>query len=299
MQTDKLKAMVLGAFYGDAYSLGAHWVYDTDEIEKASLDLDGCNAPISEYHPTKTKGDFTHYGDQMLWLLEDLASHKIFSLVDYGKKWHENMLRYQGYVDGASKHTLEKLSKEQNYFACGSPSSDLSVVSRMFPLILIYKDTPDDMQESIKLHTILTHMNKDLVQAGSFFSEVVVALIHGAKLEDAIDASAPHHGGNIVNWIAKAKEVLDLDTKDAIKKLGQACSVNGAFASTIYILLKYKDDFFEALKQNMLAGGDSSARGMMIGGILGLIHHEKVLSAKCLNEVNTRNHIESLIDKLL
>ncbi|MFT5660706.1 MAG: ADP-ribosylglycohydrolase [Sulfurimonas sp.] len=298
MRKEKLEAMLYGAFYGDAYSLSAHWVYDTEIIENACLNLDTCNNPISTYHPTKTAGDFTHYGDQMLWLLEDLAEHKIFSLVDFGERWYKNMQSYDGYIDGASKHTLKQLSESKNFFSCGSSSSDLSAVSRMFPIILKYHDATDDMQEAIKLHTIVTHMNKDLILAANFFSEVAIAILNGASLHQTIEESSKHFGENIQKWTQEAKALQGIDTKEAIQELGQSCSVDGAFASTIYILLKYKDDFTLALKENLLAGGESSARAMIIGAILGIIHHKSVLQSSIKNQMNESQKIESLIRKL-
>ncbi|MDF1876112.1 ADP-ribosylglycohydrolase family protein, partial [Sulfurimonas sp. SAG-AH-194-I05] len=287
--TNKLQGMLYGAFYGDAYSLGGHWVYDTQEIKNASLNLDTCNDPLSTYHPTKKKGDFTHYGDQMFWLLQDLVQENRFSLVDFGERWYVNMKKYDGYVDGASKHTLEKLDESKSFFSCGSPSSDLSAVSRMFPIILKYYDTPTDMQEAIKLHTIVTHMNKDLVMAGAFFSEVTMALLNGGDLDKTLQESSQHFGDTIKQWVQDAHNAYDLDTQEAIQKLGVSCGVNGGFASTIYILLKYKDNFKQALKENMLAGGESAARGMLIGGILGIIHFED--SLKCKEQMNKNKEI--------
>jgi len=296
---NKLKGMLFGAFYGDAYSLGGHWVYDTNELLNANLNLDECNNPLSSYHPTKVKGDFTHYGDQMLWLLESLATEQKFSLIDFGNTWNNNMKEYKGYIDGASNHTLEKLANEKNYFACGSLSSDLSAVSRIFPLIVNYHNEPDEMQEAIKLHTILTHMNKDLIQSGNFFGELALALLRGGDLEKSIEASYKHFGENIISWVEQAKEVLHLPAKEAIAKLGQACSANGAFASTIYILLKYHNNFNDALRENMLAGGESAARGMLIGGLLGIIHNEDVLNTPSKKQINKNYEIEELLKKII
>ena len=298
-KNEKLTAMMHGAFYGDAYSLGGHWVYDTQVLEEAKLDLNGCNNPLSSYHPTKQKGDFTHYGDQMFWLLQSLVDEGVFSLVDFGDTWHKNMQEYDGYLDGASKHTMEKLAQDRNYFACGSSSSDLSAVSRIFPLILKYHNTPDEMQEAIKLHTILTHMNKDLLQAAYFFSELASLLLNDTEITKAIDASYKYYGDNILSWTETAKSMLELDAKEAIEKLGASCGVNGAFSSTIYILLKYKDNFADALKENMLAGGESSARGMIIGALLGIVHAKEVINSGCIKQINKDQEIEKLIKKLL
>lgn len=298
MNTKKLQAMVYGAFYGDAYSLGAHWIYDTELIQNASLNLSSCNKPLSDYHPTKKAGDFTHYGDQMLWLLEDLVKEDRFSLIDFGERWYTNMQNYDGYVDSASKHTMQKLSESKNFFACGSGSSDLSVVGRMFPIILKYHNSLEEIQEAIKLHTIVTHMNKDLLFAANFFTEVTIAVLNGASLSQTLEDCSKHFGENIQTWVKEANDSSGLETVEAIKKLGQSCGVKGAFASTIYILLKYENNFRLALKENLLAGGDSSARAMIIGAILGIIHHKELLDDDFTKQINQMDKIESLVNKL-
>ena len=298
MQNKKLQAMLWGAFYGDAYSLGAHWIYDTESIKNSNLDFSTCQAPISSYHPTKKAGDFTHYGDQMFWLLEHIAEEDKFSLVSFGKKWKEYMNNYDGYIDGASTHTIEKLKESSNYLACGSSSSDLSVVSRMFPIVYKYHDSLLELQESVKLHTIFTHMNKDLLNSSAFFSELIIAILNGADLSKSINENSKHFGENIKAWIAQAKEVFGLNADEAIKRLGQSCGVSGAFASTIYLLLKYENDFDLALKENAMAGGDSCARGMIVGAILGILHYEKVLNKNYKSQINKSQEIDGFIKEI-
>ncbi|HAS75018.1 MAG TPA: hypothetical protein DCS67_12810, partial [Clostridiales bacterium UBA8960] len=62
---------------------------------------------------------------------------------------------------------------------------------------------------------------------------------------------------------------LDEDTTEVIKDVGQSCSCQFAFPSMLYLMLKYPDDFMEAMRQNVLAGGDSAGRGMILGMVLG------------------------------
>jgi ADP-ribosylglycohydrolase len=295
MNNSKTTAMLWGAFYGDAYALGAHWIYDTEMIKNSNLDFSTCQDPISSYHSTKKAGDFTHYGDQMFWLLEHIAEENKFSLVSFGEKWKEYMRDYKGYIDGASKHTLVKLEESNNYLACGSGSSDLSVIGRMFPIIYKHHDSILELQESIKLHTIFTHMNKNLLDSSAFFSEVMLAVLNGADLSKTIDESSKHFGENVQKWTLQAKELLELDSTEAIKKLGQSCSVDGGFAGVIHLLLKYENDFDAALKQNVMAGGDSAARGMIVGAILGALHYEQILQGNYLEKINKSQEIEKLM----
>jgi ADP-ribosylglycohydrolase len=60
----------VGAFVADALSLGVHWVYNTGVIDKKFGRVERYYDPLTSYHKGKQAGDFTHYGDQMLVLLE-------------------------------------------------------------------------------------------------------------------------------------------------------------------------------------------------------------------------------------
>jgi ADP-ribosylglycohydrolase len=119
--TDSKRGLLTGALLGDALALGAHWIYDTHEIEKIFGDFDGYTNPSKNpYHKTKKIGDFTHYGDQMMILVSSIRQEGSYNPAKYLTAWRETMKNYTGYMDHASKETLEK--------GQGSTSSDGSAV---------------------------------------------------------------------------------------------------------------------------------------------------------------------------
>ena len=72
-------AMVLASFAADSLALGAHWIYDTQRIEKEFGRIETFIKPKADsYHPSKDRGEFTHYGDQAFALLESIASAQGF-----------------------------------------------------------------------------------------------------------------------------------------------------------------------------------------------------------------------------
>ena len=63
--------IILGSFVADSLALGPHWIYDTKIINKEFGRIDKLQQPpANSYHKTKNLGDFTHYGDQTLLLLQ-------------------------------------------------------------------------------------------------------------------------------------------------------------------------------------------------------------------------------------
>ena len=118
---------ILSSFVCDAYSLGPHWIYDEDELNNLSINWQTLNTPQSLWHKGKESGDFTHYGDQTLFLLEFISQNSVFNKEDYYNFWKAKMSNYEGYVDGSSREALE---------AIGASSNDLSICGRIAPLLL-------------------------------------------------------------------------------------------------------------------------------------------------------------------
>ncbi len=294
---NRLKAALWGAFYGDAYALGAHWLYDTHQISKSEFDTKRFNDPLTDYHQGKVAGDFTHYGDQMLWLLDAIAHEDDFTVESFSKVWKEKMSSYKGYIDGASKQTLNALSEGKSSLGCGSSSHDLSVVGRMMPLVYAYHSDMDKMMEFVKLHTVFTHMTKELVESAAYFNELIMAVSMGADIGRAIEDIALAYSENVQKWVADGVSKAEKESIDAIKELGQSCSVEGGFAAVIYLLVRFSD-FQEAMEANVLAGGDSAARGILVGAVLGAYGGMEVIpfNYNAMNEADTIAKYIEMID---
>lgn len=88
----------------------------------------------------------------------------------------------------------------------------------------------------------------------------------------------------ITRKLNTARKYLELPFEEAIKEMGQACTVGGALPSTIYIILKYQEDYRKSMIANVMAGGDSAARGLLVGMILGA-YREDTIPKEWMNEM--------------
>ena len=80
---DKAEALALASFAADSLALGVHWIYDAQKISNQFGRVEKFLKPREDsYHATKDRGEFTHYGDQQLVLLESVAAKKGFDLND-------------------------------------------------------------------------------------------------------------------------------------------------------------------------------------------------------------------------
>ena len=257
---------ILSAFLVDAYSLGSHWVYDEAQLNALDFDWDGLNHPAAMWHKGKKAGAFTHYGDHCVWLLESLSRTQSFDINAYARLWQEKMKSYQGYIDGSSRETLLHLESGKSPRE-GVSNHDLSICGRIAPLLLVSNDADSFVSASVSFAK-MTHNDPLVLESVHFFASLLWSLLDGKALKVSIETLLPNYSETIVTWVHEGLDSIDEDTFEAIRRFGPACGVEGGFAGTMHLIAKY-DTLLDMMQANAQAGGDSSARGMIAGMILG------------------------------
>lgn len=296
-----MKASVYGAVYGaliaDAFALGAHWLYDTDEIKAKFPTYTQFHDPATQYHGEKKAGDLSHYGDQTMWLLESIALEKEFSLARFAQRWKTYMSEYKGYIDGASKTSIENMNAGKSPFESGSSSQDLSVAGRIAPLALLYHDDLKSFEDAAILQAKMTHNSQGVSEAVLFYSHLLYLVLEGSSPSKAVEKLLDEtQNSSIQNWIKTALASREYDTLDAINACGQSCNVKGGCPGALHLILKYEDDYAEAMRQNVYAGGDSCARGMVAGMILGAYNGVDAIPKEWREALNTKERIASYLE---
>jgi len=296
------RAMVTGAFLGDAISLGPHWVYDQDEIARKVVDRERYQDPISPYHPGKKAGDLTHYGDQLLVLLRYVAAAGEFNLPGYAAAWRAYWedAGTISYKDGSTKETLANLERGQPPERAGAHSHDLSGAGRFSPLFLLKWNDDGQLLEAVRQLTAFTHNHPDVIDSAEFFARVALAVKRGDAIPDAIRSVGRDLDGNLKDWLAAAEEhLLSTEGNAAVLKAhGLSCDIDGGFAGVCHLLLRYPDDPAIALVENAMAGGDSAARALILGTIYGATGLTGLLPEHWLGDLAAGNEIGRLTDSV-
>ncbi len=256
-----MDAFLKTALVADSLSLGAHWVYDQEEIIEAFPEGVGEFAePMSDYHDGKRAGDQTHYGDQAVMLRDSLEGRDGFDADGWREDWLSAMEDYSGYVDGATKETRKSDGKVP------SGSSDLGGAARMAAVLDLGLEL-DAAVKAAREQTALTHGDARVADAAEFFTRAVYAVDAGAIFEDALDQAATegkYKKLDVGEHMERARELRDESFPHVAEELGQACGVGQAFPLALYFLLRPETDFEKTISDNAMAGGDSSARAMLI-----------------------------------
>lgn len=298
MTENRIKAAVIGAFVADALSLGVHWVYNTGVIEKKFGRVEQYYDPLTSFHKGKKAGDFTHYGDQMLVLLESVISGGGFDALRFAERWRTFFADYGGYFDKATKATLENMEAGKDLTDSGSHSDDLAGASRLAALVPVYHDNREQMIRAAREQTAVTHNNDRVVLSADFFTRSVLAVLGGHPPRTAMEAALKAHFSDspIAPLITMGLESGNRDTRETIAEFGQMCSVEAGLPGAVHLITRYADDFKTAMVENVMAGGDSSARGMMAGMVLGAAHGMASIPADWQAGMTASKRINGLLD---
>ena len=108
-----------------------------------------------------------------------------------------------------------------------------------------------------------------VAKVGLQFISLMDRLVDGAKLLQAVEDEFAES-----DWLRQAIEVEGKEPNEALGILGRDCSLMSALPSVIYLLRRSKG-YKETLIENVMAGGDSASRGLILGALLALSDGEK------------------------
>ncbi|MDZ7762286.1 MAG: ADP-ribosylglycohydrolase family protein [Desulfovermiculus sp.] len=301
MSTSTRRATVWGSFLGDSLALGAHWIYDQEKIVRSFGRVENLVEPLSgSQHAGKQAGQFTHYADQTLILLRSLAATGKFDRRHFADLWRDFWTTSSSYVDQATRGTLANMDQGKDLDQMGSGSNDLAGAARIAPLIYLLQADVQALVQACREQTQITHRDGVVVDSAEFFARVAVGVLSGKKPVQALQDTAGEGFTALPakKWVQTGLDAADRDSVEAIRELGKTCHAPHAFPGTIQLIARHEEDLPEALIQCVMAGGDSAARGMLVGMILGAYHGMDALPEPWMQDLQVRQEIERLLGEL-
>ena len=313
--TARCSGSIWGEFVGDALCLGSHWIYDLNELGKRFPGgVSGFETPVvGHYHAGKRSGDFTHYGDAALLMLQSVAQTGQFSPQDFGGRFIAffSSREYRGYLDHATKGTLEnylpfaaQFPNNPYHFQGGTDDDQPATATRLAPVVVAHFQD-EALLRVVKSATQVCQNNSRAVVYMKCHALVLKSLLSGGGLGDAFKTGAkavadePEYGRELSGATEAVIGMLDQEVREVTLKLGQSCPLKSSYPAAMHAALKYQDDPRRALLESANAGGDNAARCAMIGAWLGALHGVNGIPREWLDKVNKRNEIESYIEKIV
>ncbi|RYD22068.1 MAG: ADP-ribosylglycohydrolase family protein [Verrucomicrobiaceae bacterium] len=295
--------IVFGSFIGDALALGPHWIYDQSQISEKFGRVTSYQAPATVYHKGKSAGEQTHYGDQMLVLLRSIAEAGNFKLQRFASLWRAfwengNTISYR---DGATRATLANLQAGKELEASSSPSNDIAGAARIAPLFLLNWESDEQLLFAVRQETAFTHGAPEVAETAAFFAHVVLFIRQGASIPQALEKASALTWKHLPDyWLGNAREsAVSGDTDaSALEGHGLTCHTTDAFPGICHLLMRYPDDPATALIGNVNAGGDSAARGMILGLVYGAAFPVSTWPAEWLTGLKAGAEISKLVAQI-
>ncbi len=293
--------ILLGSLIGDALALGPHWIYNQREIHEKLGRVTTYQPPLAIYHAGKMAGDFTHYGDQTLVLLRSIVEAGGFDLASFACAWQafwENPATIS-YRDSATKTTLAHLL---SHSSPASTSDDIAGAARIAPLFLLDWENDASLLAAVRSQTAFTHGDPAVIEAAEFFACVTLAVQRGTPIKAALLETQDSAIWQALpaEWLENALESATFDETDAaaLHRHGLSCRTADAFPGICHLLLRHPEDPALALIENANAGGDSAARGMILGLVYGARFPVATWPVEWSAGLRAREEIDGLIRKL-
>jgi len=125
------------------------------------------------------------------------------------------------------------------------------------------------------------------------FLEPKIASYHRGKPAGAFTHFKSDHP--YAEWFEEGVDSAGLDTVTVIKDMGQMCEIEAAFPATVHLVAKYENDLTTGLIENVMAGGDSSARGLLAGMLLGAYNGVAMIPSQWQKALVAEKKISALL----
>ena len=281
------------------------------------------------YHPGKTAGGTTDYGDYNIVILEHLSATanppRAFDVAALLPHWMNRLENGWGsWICTMTKETYSQVKQ-------GVPVQSLGGISNATAIRHVAAHAYYDDEETLSLvsrQAMFTHRDRDALDGGAFFARVTHRVINGENPSDAIEMVAVKMGGFIENKVAQAiakfqeasdensqlhkeqfcddlaltsmAKLWDVGRSEPIK-VGKASPTQGTLPGSVYFILKYmneEDGLNKALAANAMVGGDNASRAIAIGMVLGAYFGVNAIKPLYKETLTQWNYCETLLRTL-
>lgn len=276
--------VVLGALVADAAAMGLHWLYDPERIASLAERLEPLFLSADQQHFDGAKGYFAHggkragelsqYGAVLTLAMKSLiASDGRVDITDFQRRYEAFFGpggEWEGYIDRPTRGTLANLGPEVNDdtpAASGIDDDQMPAFSIVPGIVAAGPNVPslaDDVTRMVRV----TNDNPLATEAATIVADVISALLQGDDMLTTLTKQADAAGDLLQPLLREALAADDQTSVDIAGHFGRACHVQQGLP-VVFHIAKHAETYENAVRTNVLAGGDSCGRSMALGAILG------------------------------
>ena len=304
--TDRVNGALLGTWIADALAMPVHWYYNrlalhqdyskvTDflapkrshpdsilwrshwDAPSPELDILDDQRPLwgqrgVHYHQGLNAGENTLTVQLAAIVWQLLQEEGAYDASEYLRRYIRFLTPPRGhrdtYLEECHRGFFTNLGRGLPPEKCGVHEKHIGGLVMMLPVALYYAENSDKAQMKALEHLSTTHPGKEMRQAGEAILSLLMPVLKGVSLFEAIRESCasqrnPLFGFPFFKWLKyRDEEVIG-------RYLSTACYIDHAVPAVIYLALKYADSPEDGLVANTNLGGDNVHRGGVLGALLG------------------------------
>jgi len=273
---------MLGALLADAASLGLHWIYDPQRIaEVAAKHVGPAFVPINAQHyadvpayfahAKRHNGDLSQYGLTLYLAIQNMLLHEgKLNVPDYQEAFAETFAAggsYVGYIDAPTRGTLANLSSGIKT-PSGIEDDQHPAIARL-PAVLALMGSRPCSTDDIRAAVEISNLGESTLAYSLVFSRLLQRVLGGLQIAEALQQTLDEiPDGDMRQKLAEALNTSESDSVIYGGTTERACHLSQGLPLSFHILSHAKS-YREAVQTNILAGGDSCGRALMIGAVYG------------------------------
>ena len=192
---------------------------------------------------------------------------------------------------------LEEIQSRAGYH--GAEDVQMPAISKLPALVARYAGT-DELADKTEAAVRVTNNDDTAVAFGLAAARMMEAAITGEDLQAVVQAGLATDDDRVRGLIDKAISLDGQDHTPVAKIFGLSCNLEFGLPIVAHNLLE-AGSFAEAVRRNILAGGDSCGRGILLGAVLGAAYGvggERGIPDDWLRKLSGRDDIVGLIEAL-
>jgi len=336
-RAQRLRNALWGAFVGDALAMPVHWYYDRGALRRDYGTVANYLAPKNphpdsilwrsrcdllqpqydilhdqrpywgrrdvHYHQFLVPGENTlnlKLAEVLLASIQDKSGYDVDAYLDR----YIDFLRQPGrhndtYIEECHRHFFENLARGMSPRAAGKSDSHIGGLVAVPIIAALHHENPSAARAAVRTHVGLTHCCPETLAFADSLTCLLLAVFDGTSMLEAAEDVA--HAvpdarlvpARLVDWAAEP------DAQVVGGRLSNACYVDEAFPSVLYLALKYAGNFEQGLIANTNLGGDNCHRGAVLGALLGAASDSDPIPARWRADLEARARLEPLIESLV
>ncbi|TZE81413.1 ADP-ribosylglycohydrolase family protein [Calorimonas adulescens] len=183
----------------------------------------------------------------------------------------------------------------------GSDSAGNGAAMRTAPVALFYHGDPDRIIRATRVHSIMTHRDERAVEAAVITSLTIDYLLDGRDPDELIGYVLKFaRNEEIIEEIKKVDSIIKggIDEGKAIKQFNISGYSVGTLGASLYIFLRYRKSFKDAVLMAVNMGGDSDTIASIVGAFSGAYNGIYAIPDKWISSLKDSGYIRSLADTL-